>query len=297
MNARTTEPRIAVASLSLGAGFPGHVYALLQKQRRPGHDFIECSMVLEKTHEHVRARLLALLAAEPRPTALIAICLRPDAETVAAYREARIPIVLLDEEAEGASTVASDNFAGGLLAARHLVMSGRKTPGIVVGNTHLEGGYNAAQRLKGFTKGLVESGLTLTPSRVVEVVNYSRKEGVDALAQLLDGWPNLDGVFCAAGDVCATGLLATARQRGVKVPEQLALIGYDDNAVAAASDLTTLRQPLDQIAREAYFLATEARAEILSRPRKLLLEPQLVVRASSEKAGMGPASAARAAGR
>jgi len=281
MSEEGTDARIGVASLSLGAGFPGHMYSLLQKQRRPGHGFVECSMVLEKTQEHVRARLLALLEAAPRPTALIGICIQPDAQTVAAYRSAGIPIVLLDEEADGASTVACDNFAGGLLAARHLVASGRRTLGMVVGNTQLEGGYNARERVKGFTKGLVESGLTLPPGRVVEVMNYSRKDGVDAMAGLLDAWPAIDGVFCGAGDVCATGMLSTARQRGVRVPERLAVIGYDDNAVAAASDLTTLRQPLDQIAREAYRLATEGAAEILARPRKLLLEPLLVARASA----------------
>lgn len=287
--------RIGVASLSLGGGFAGHMYSLLQRQRRPGHALVECSMVLEKTPENVRARLLALLQAEPRPTALVTICLRPDAETIDAYRAAGIPVVLIDEEAEGASTVACDNFAGGLLAARHLVLSGRKTLGIVVGNTHLEGGYNAAERLKGFTKGLVESGLTLTPGRVIEVTQYSRREGVEALATLLDGWPNLDGLFCAAGDVCASGALSTAQQRGVKVPEQLALVGYDDNAVAAALDLTTLAQPLEQIAREAYFLATEGAKEILARPRRLLLEPQLVTRRSTEKAERGAGGGARVA--
>ncbi len=289
MSVRPTEPRIAVAAPRLNAGFQGQMYSLLQKQRRPGHALIECSMVLDKTPERERARLLGLLEAEPRPTALVTICLRPDAQVLGAYRAARIPVVLIDEEVEGASTVACDNFTGGLLAARHLIASGRRTLGIVTGNTHLEGGYNAMERLKGFTKWLVESGLTLSPGRVVEVVNYSRRDGVEAMAKLLDDWPTLDGVFCAAGDVCATGLLSTARERGVKIPDQLGVVGYDDNAVAAASDLTTVRQPLDQIAREAYFLATEASAEILARPRKLLLEPQLVARASTERAAQAPA--------
>lgn len=282
--------RIGVASLSLGAGFPGHMYTLLKQRLRPGHAFVECSVVLEKTPEHLRSRLLALLQAEPRPSALIGICIRPDAETVRAYRAARVPIVLVDEQVEGASTVASDNFAGGLLAARHLVMSGRRSLGIVTGFTHLDGGYNALERLKGFTRGLAESGLTLPPERVIEVMNYSRKDGVDAMARFLDQGRGLDGVFCAAGDVCAGGMLSTARQRGVLVPEQLGLVGYDDHEVAATSDLTTLRQPLEQLATEAYRLAADHARELLDRPRQIVLEPELVTRGSTRAAQRAPAA-------
>jgi DNA-binding LacI/PurR family transcriptional regulator len=115
------------------------------------------------------------------------------------------------------------------------------------------------------------------------VVQYTRKDGVAAMTRLLDARRSLDAVFCAAGDACATGMLAVARERGIKVPEQIAVMGYDDSPLASISDppLTTVRQPLDQIAREAHRLATEAPAELLARPRTILLEPTLVKRASA----------------
>lgn len=279
--------KIGVASMTLGAGFPGVVYSLLKKQLQPGHSFVECSSVLEKTSEALQARLMALLEGGDRPDALIGICVRPDARTVAAYRAARIPIVLIDEEVAGASTVASDNFAGGLLAARHLVQTGRRTMGIVSGVTGVEGGYNAAARVKGFTKGLADAGLLLPLEHTAEVKTYSRKEGVDAMERFLDEGRKFDAVFCAAGDVCATGILAAARAQGQRVPEQLALIGYDDNPAAASADppLTTLRQPVERIAAEAYQLATAGSAAALDRPRRALFEPELVVRVSTQRAG------------
>jgi LacI family transcriptional regulator len=282
--------RIGIASLSLGAGFPGVMYGLLKKQLRPGQSLVECSMVLEKTPGHMRSRLLALLETAPRPTALIGISIRPDPGTLAAYRAAGVPVVLVDEEAEGASTVASDNFAGGLLAARHLLQTGRRALGVVSGLMHLEGGYNALQRVNGFRRGLAEGGLTLPPEHVIEVMNYSRKDGVDAMARLLDDHRPLDGVFCAAGDVCATGMLATAAVRNVRVPGQLALLGYDDNPVSAASDppLSTIRQPLERIAREAYQLAAIEPAATLHQPRKVVLEPELVARASTQRLATTP---------
>jgi len=275
--------QIGVAAMTLSVGFQGLIYSLLKKHLHPGDTFVECSMVLEKTPEHVRSRLTALLKGATPPTALICICLRPDPETVAAYRSAGIPIVLIDEEQSGASTVASDNFAGGLLAARHLIVSGRRSLGIVCGRRRIEGGYNAAERMRGFAKGLSDNGLSLGPERVIEVTNYSRKDGIDAMAQLLNRGDPLDAVFCAAGDLCASGMLVAARERGVRIPQEVALLGYDDAPVAVSCDppLSTLRQPLDRISREAYQLATEEAAAILDRPRKLLLEPQLVARAST----------------
>ena len=275
--------KIGVASLSLGTGFPGVMYGLMKKHLRPGHGFTECSMVLEKTPEHVRSRLLALLETSPRPKAVVGICLRPDPATLAAYRAAGVPLVLIDEEVEGATTVASDNFAGGLLAARHLALAGRRSIAVVSGMMHLDGGYNATERVKGFRKGLAESGLTLPPELVIEVMNYSRKDGMDAMAKLLDEHRKLEAVFCAAGDVCATGMLSTARARGVLVPQQLALLGYDDNPLAATSEppLSTLRQPLEQIASEVYHLATVETAAILQRPRKVLFDPTLITRSST----------------
>jgi LacI family transcriptional regulator len=278
--------RIAVASLSLGTGFPGTIFSLLKRQLLPGDQLVECSMVLEKTPEYTRTRLLGLLDASVRPTALIGICLRPDPATVAAYRAAGVPIVLVDEETDGVSTVASDNFAGGLLAARHLVQAGRRAMGVVCGLRHLDGGYNALQRVSGFEKGLAEAGLALAPGRLVEVMNYSRKDGMDAMAKLLDGGGELDAVFCAAGDLCADGMLASARTRGVHVPDQLALVGYDDHPVSATTSppLSTVRQPLERIAHAAYQLAAADAREIFARPRKVILEPDLIARASTERA-------------
>ena len=274
--------QIAVASVTLGSGFPGLVYSQIKKNLRAGESLVECATIMSDV-EFARPRMLALLETVPRPVALIGICIRPDPVTLAAYRAAGVPVVLVDEEAEGVSTVASDNFAGGYLAGKHLAAAGRKRIAVVSGETGVTGGYNAAQRVKGMAKALGEHGLSLAPEDRVEVVQYSRREGAAAMSRFLDAkrWP--DAIFCAAGDTCATGLLAAARERRVKVPEEVAVVGYDDSPLAGISDppLTTVRQPLDRIAREAHRLATEEAATILAKPKAVLFEPTLVVRASA----------------
>jgi DNA-binding LacI/PurR family transcriptional regulator len=274
--------RIAVASHSLSSGFSGVMYGLIRKHLRPGYAIAECGVVLREDPEHLRAKLLRLLEGEPRPAALIGICLRPDAQTIADFRAAGAPVVLVDEQAEGASTVASDNFAGGLLAGQFLADAGKRSIAVVSGRLDSNGGYHSVQRMAGFAKALADRGLHFAREEIVEVIEYSRKEGEAALATFLRRPKKPDAVFCASGDFCASGVLATARERRIKVPDDLGVLGYDDNPLAAIAHppLTTIRQPIDEIAAEAWRLATEARAEILRKPAQKLFEPQLVRRAT-----------------
>ncbi len=273
--------RIAVASRVLGSGFSGLVYSHLRAQAQPGHELVECA-VMKYDPDHVRGRLRRLLDAPEKPTALICVSLRPELDVIAAYREAGAPVVLIDEEQQGASTVASNNVAGGLLAGKYLADAGRREIGLVIGQLIEGGGYNAHERLKGFRQALAQAHIPLKQERIVEVVEYSRAEGVSALATLLEH-NHLDAVFSAAGDLCATGLLAAAREKHLRVPDELAILGYDDNPVALVSNppLTTVRQPLEQMAAEAYRLATDARAEILVKPARKLFDPEIVKRASA----------------
>jgi DNA-binding LacI/PurR family transcriptional regulator len=272
--------RIAVAAQGFGDLFQGHVYAEIRKLLHPGQSVVECAIPRWDEAAFVRAHLLSLLEGERRPTALIGICMRPDLPMIASFRGAGIPVVLIDERAEGASTVASDNLTGGYLAGQYLVRKGRKSIAMVSGPVR---DYNALQRMRGIAKALSESGLPLPAESVIEAPLYSYRDGVSAMARLLDGPRKLDGVICAAGDACALGLLTVARERRVRVPEDIAIVGYDDSALASTSHppLTTIGQSLEAIAREALRLAIEETTAILLQPKTILLEPKLVPRASA----------------
>lgn len=273
---------VAVAAHSLGTGFSGTMYGHVRRQLQPGQTIRECAIVMRDDPEFLRSRLLRLLE-PPRPVALVCICIRPEPETIAAFRAAGIPVVLIDEAAEGASTVASDNRAGGRLAAEHLVGAGRRAISVVAGKLDVNGGYNAKERVGGLREVLAQRGQPFAIEDVVQVVDYSRKEGEAALATLLRDGRSVDAVFCAAGDLCATGILATARERKLKVPDRLAVLGYDDNPLASLSHppLSTIRQPLEELAARAWQLATGSTEEILARPQRVLLTPTLVQRAST----------------
>jgi LacI family transcriptional regulator len=115
----------------------------------------------------------------------------------------------------------------------------------------------------------------------MEVFHYSREDGIEVMPKLLDSC--VDAIFCAAGDNCAQGLLTVARERGVRIPEDVAVVGFDDLLIAQLSTpaLTTIRQPLKEMAEAAFKMAVIHRGEILRKPRNKVFNPELVIRKSA----------------
>lgn len=275
--------RIAVAAVAVGSTFSGLTLARLKRLVRPGQEIVECITVGGTESPIAHARLMSLLDRDPKPIALIGVTIRPDDEAIAAFHAAGAAVVLIDEEAPGASTVACDNRTGGQVAGEHLLERGRSRFVVVLGHHNQAGDMNSILRLDGFERALGARGISLSPQDVLRVPDYSRKDGVAAMTQLLDERRGMDAIFCAAGDVCAAGMLTVARERGVRIPDEIALVGFDDNALASISDppLTTIAQPADQIAEEAFRLATVETAAVFEHPTRILLPPKLVVRSST----------------
>ena len=222
---------------------------------------------------------------ENKPTVMIAISMSPSPDIISLYKSNNVPIILLDEEAAGASTLATDNYKGGQIAAEYLISKGRKKIAIVNGRPHairnFSGNYCARMRLSGFSDALKQKGLSIPAGCNIEVPNYSREDGVAAMPKLID--VGVDGIFCAAADNTAVGLLSVAKERKVRVPEDIAIIGFDDLPIAQLSTpgLTTIRQPMKEIVDAAFKLATTQREEILKNPKKVLFKPELIIRQSA----------------
>jgi LacI family transcriptional regulator len=232
-----------------------------------------------------QAESLKKILSENKPTVLIAISLCPNSEIVKLYRNNNVPIILLDEETDGASTIATDNFLGGQIAGKHLVSKGKKKFAIVNGRSKSEGNfagnYNARLRLEGYKDALKQHGFSIPVGCMVEVPNYSREDGVAIMPKLISA--GIDAIFCAAADNCAMGLLSVAREREVRIPEDIAIIGFDDLPIAQLStpSLTTIKQPMKEIVETAYKMATVQRDEILKNPKKVLFKPELIIRKSA----------------
>ncbi|MFH8799290.1 LacI family DNA-binding transcriptional regulator [Streptomyces sp. NPDC017936] len=154
------------------------------------------------------------------------------------------PLLPAGDTVHGHTYVDGDNRGGARQAVRHLVSLGRRRIATVAGPHDQE--TSAADRLAGYRDVLPDGSPLL-----VERADYSRQGGADAMAALLDRCPDLDAVFVAS-DFMASGALQTLRERGRRVPEDVAVVGFDDLAsIAETTDppLTTVHQDVEEMGR------------------------------------------------
>ncbi|MBB5961623.1 LacI family DNA-binding transcriptional regulator [Planomonospora venezuelensis] len=192
--------------------------------------------------------------------------------------DAGLPAVLFARPAEPIpiSYVDVEHRTGAKLAADHLVARGRRRVATITGPPNLPA---AQARLAGFRDAMAVHGHPYIPCAEG---NFTYHSGEAAMERLLAEHPGLDGVF-AANDVMAQAALFVLRQHGLRVPEDVAVIGFDDSSVAAASRpaLTTVRHPVEDMAAEMARLLL-ARVDQPERPAtSIIFEPALVVRESA----------------
>jgi LacI family transcriptional regulator len=227
----------------------------------------------------LEASYLAMLA-EQRVRGVLLSPVDTTGEALETFRRRGIPYVVVDRKVplEEASSVSVDDVAGGALAAGHLLEAGHTRIAFVNGPHVLE---QCRDREAGVQSVLAGSGAELF---VLETSALDVASGRDAGARLLGISPRPTAVFCA-NDLLALGVLQTMVGAGVRVPDRMAIVGYDDIefAAAAAVPLTSVRQPAKRLGRTAAeLLIAETRGddEPVER-RQVVFTPELVVRGST----------------
>ncbi|QDX26560.1 LacI family transcriptional regulator [Sphingomonas suaedae] len=177
-------------------------------------------------------------------------------------------------------SVTIDDAAAAQEATAHLIAHGHRAIAFVTGpDTHI----SSVERLKGYRAALAETGIAFDPDLVV-AGDYSFDSGRRAARALLDRAMPPSAIF-AGNDDMAAGALAVAHERGIPVPDQLSIAGFDDSDLAAAvwPPLTTVRQPVHELARSAADLLLDPQ-----RPRdRLTFDTRLIARASTGPAPKG----------
>ncbi|WP_285783941.1 LacI family DNA-binding transcriptional regulator [Microbispora sp. NBRC 16548] len=172
--------------------------------------------------------------------------------------------------------VDMDNGDGGRQAAEHLLLNNRKHIATIAGPPTLPA---ARDRLEGFRQTLRDAGVLDMP---VAYGDFTHASGAHAMQWLLQRAPHLDAVF-AASDVMAAGAMQTLRRAGRKVPDDVAVIGYDDAPVArhTSPTLTTVRQPVEEMATLAARLLLMTLGDGDNPKGNPVLPTELVVRESA----------------
>lgn len=169
-----------------------------------------------------------------------------------------------------------DNVAGAGAATRHLIDRGRRRIGTVTGPADMPA---AADRLTGWRDAMAAAGLD---DRARVAGDFTLPGGARAARMLLDRHPELDAIF-VANDLMAAGVLSAVLDRGLRVPDDLALVGYDDSPAATAGEvaLTTVRQPSERMGATMADYLLGLLADEPPADRACILQTELVVRDSS----------------
>jgi LacI family transcriptional regulator len=195
------------------------------------------------------------------------------------------PIVFLSMESRPGITVVSvDNRNGARQAVQHLIKQGRRRIGIITGPLTW---WEARERYAGWQEAMQEAGLKASPSLVVKSDDWLALNGERGLRTLLAQAPDLDAVF-AGNDQIALGALGTAHQLARRVPQELAIVGFDNIPEAAFywPPLTTIYQRLVDVGRIAVkslheMIMARRLQRVPIQPVSTTLKPELVIRASS----------------
>ena len=174
-------------------------------------------------------------------------------------------------------TVVLENRSGARLLAEKLTELGHRRFLVLAGPSKLR---TSTDRVQGFREGLARHSIQLSRDQVLRG-EFTRDGGFEAMTRALDLGLAPDCVF-AVTDVMAVGAMAACRQRGVRVPEDLAVAGFDDIATLrdVTPSLTTVQMPLDDVGAMAFELVAAERAD---RPRLRRVKGQVILRDSTAR--------------
>ena len=195
------------------------------------------------------------------------------------YADAEPPVVCLDRQPRGwrGDVALVANEEGAYKATCHLLRMGHRQLAVITGPLHLE---NAVERLEGFKRALAEAKVHLEPDYIQEA-RFERNSGYQAAIRLLRMLPRPTGIF-ACNDLMALGVFLAARELGLRCPEDVSIVGFDnlDFAEFTAPALTTVHQPGYQLGTAAARLLLERMNGSTQPARKIVLPSELKIRNS-----------------
>jgi LacI family transcriptional regulator len=235
----------------------------------------------------VKEEILKEILYARKAEAVILLSVAPSPTLAAEYKARGVPLVLIESDAVGAHSVRLDNKRGAFLATEALIKRGRKKIALFNGPTRPKAGedadFQAQDRLEGYLAALRKHKIPPDKARIVSILHPHADEGAHAFEACVRKGQEFDAVFCAAGDAVAMGVMEAARFLKIRIPQDLSLIGFGDTPAAAllSPALSSVHQEFKELGSLAFDTAIEAIEGRLKTQRKIVIEPELVLRESA----------------
>lgn len=174
--------------------------------------------------------------------------------------------------------VEVDNVKGGFRATQYLSELGHSQIAMITGPTNWK---SVGDRTQGYVQALDSAKITPNPDLIVHAENWLHRSGYEAAKELLKKKQPFTALF-AQNDRIARGAINALKEAGIKVPQDVSVVGYDDIPEAEFSDppLTTIRQPMQEVGKAATRLLIKMIEDPTSTPQQILFDTELVIRSS-----------------
>jgi DNA-binding LacI/PurR family transcriptional regulator len=268
--------RIAVLlSGSLGTWFNGclldAIYTVLHDRRKE-------LLIYRTLSREQRDQFFATLPARRNADALIVGSLELTAAQRQRLQDLGMPLVFVNQRKAGSVSVSVDDAAGAEVAAQHLVNLGHRRIGYVGFAHDPTARPSSADRLVGYRRVMAANRV---PARDQRVISTTRQgDGADVVRQLL-GNPRPPTALLVESDDLAMGVLAALWRVGLRTPQDISIVGFDNHAMADTFGLTTMAQPVAELGHQAADLALALAAGQSPRRRVVTVPASLVLRAST----------------
>lgn len=276
-------PRLAAPFISsVMAGFENRAYSLNKY-------LYGIEQYSTRSVEVVKKELLLKILYGKKANALVMLSLKPDEKMLAEYNKKNVPVILIENEMKGAHSIKVDNYKGSYEAVEYLIKKGRKNIGLITGEKipafqdEEIGSDVPGERIKAYKDALEKNGIEYDEKKIFQVHYHNLKEGQDGLISLLTNNKDLDAIFCAGGDIVAIGVIKEAKVRGIKIPDDIAVIGYDNiwESEIVSPKLTTVNQPIEKMGEVAFDLTIDSIEGRLTAEKNIVFIPELIIRESA----------------
>ena len=232
-------------------------------------------------HGSHRERLFSKTMVYKQIDALLVLCMALTREELEHLQKIDIPLVVVGGHVEGCAYIGIDDYEAASTAVRHLIGLGHKDIALLHGDDETDLNFDVPRvRIKAFQDVMARAGLDVRPEWD-EWGDFTVHSGQEAFRRLWDRpGPKPSAIFCAS-DEMAMGVIFEARRAGVRIPEDLSVVGIDDHEFSAAVGLTTVRQRPDEQAELGTKMLLDELDGIEGAVRSTVAPHRLVVRSTT----------------
>ncbi|EGV04899.1 HTH-type transcriptional repressor PurR [Haemophilus pittmaniae HK 85] len=280
LKVNTTKSIGMIVTTSESPYFAEIIHAVEEHCYRQGYSLFLCNT--QNSPEKIKNHLEMLV--KKRVDGLLVMCSEYTQYSLDLLSDySAVPMVVMDWGPNTQSDLIEDNsFAGGYLATRHLIDNGHRAIGIIAGELDKT---TAQTRYEGFVSAMQEAGLSINPNWVMEGF-FEPEDGYECMNKILKQAELPTAVFCC-NDVMALGAISAITEKGLRVPEDISIIGYDNihSSRFYAPPLTTIHQSKSRLGAQAVNLLLEriTNKEGEKTPHHIVLHPELVQRKSVKR--------------